>query len=200
MKSDDVNKGKKNTSKKRKNKKVEEEVVVLEKINNTSKKRVSEGFYYILAIVLSLVLIFSTEELLSAINYLFVVIFAITSVVLIINFVMNKDYLIRSYSNMIGGIVFGWLALFIFKYGSFLFLEILPVLLSLLLFLMGVSSIVKYFDFNRYGNLIVAIISLVLGIALIFIPRSIMYLFFKVVGVYILIMVVLDYIDYKDKF
>ncbi|UKI27526.1 MAG: hypothetical protein L6V91_02670 [Bacilli bacterium] len=51
----------------------------LEKINNKEKDsrryNVSEGFYYILGLVLALVLIFATEELLSTVNYLFVVIF-----------------------------------------------------------------------------------------------------------------------------
>lgn len=191
------NESKKNSSKRKKNFKTDEEVVILEKLNDTTKRNVSEGFYYLFAIIVSLVLIFSTAELLSAINYLFVVIFAIVSVILIINFIMNKDYIIKNYSNIVSGIVFGWLALFVFQYGDFLFLEMLPVLLSLLLFLMGISSLVKYFDFDRKGNLVVAIISFALGISLIFIPRNIMYLFFKIVGIYILVMVVLDYIDYK---
>ena len=47
------------------------------KLENNKKKNynVSEGFYYILGLVLALVLIFATDELLSTVNYLFVVIF-----------------------------------------------------------------------------------------------------------------------------
>lgn len=191
---------KENKSNKGKKKAVnDEEVVILERLNDVPRRSVSEGFYYLFAIVVALVLIFSTAEILNAINYLFVVIFAVISVILIINFIMNKDYTVKNYSNIVSGIVFGWLALFIFQYGNFLFLEMLPVLLSLLLFLMGISSLIKYFDFNRNGNLVVAIISFVLGISLIFIPRSIMYLFFKIVGIYVLVMVILDYIDYKKN-
>lgn len=65
---------KKNTNKKAT--KNTEEVVKLEVINNdknTKRFEISEGFYYLLGIVLSLVLIFATNELLSTINYLFVV-------------------------------------------------------------------------------------------------------------------------------
>lgn len=190
---------KKNNEKDNKKKNMEEETIVLEKISDNSRSGVSDYFYYLLALIISLVLIFSTEELLSAINYLFVVIFAIVAVVLIINFIMNKEYEIKTYTNMAGGIIFIWLAIFIFQYGNFLFLEMLPILLSLLLFLMGISSLVKYFDFKKNGNLVVTVISLLLGISLIFIPRGIMYLFFKIVGVYILVMVILDFIDYKKN-
>ena len=90
-----------------------------------------------------------------------------------------------------------WLGLFTFKYGQFLFLELLPVLVSLLLFLMGVSSLIKFFSYKITANVVVAIISIILGIVLIFVPKSIMYIFFKITGIYILVMVILDFINYK---
>ena len=107
------------------------------KLENSKKKNynVSEGFYYILGLVLALVLIFATDELLSTVNYLFVVIFSIIAVIRVINFVMDKEYLKKDYSGIVMGIMCLWLALFTFKYGQFLFLELLPVLVSLLLFL-----------------------------------------------------------------
>lgn len=185
-----------------------DEVVVLEKIEKTkSSSGVSEVFYYLLGLVIGIVLIFATEELLSTINYLFVVIFAIIAVVQLIGFIMDKKYISRDYSNLIIGIMCIWVAMFVFKYGSFLFLEMLPVLVSLLLFIMATSSITKYFDrkitkyFDRKitGNLIVSIISIILGILLIFVPKSIMYTLFKVVGVYIIVMIILDFIDYKKN-
>ena len=74
----------------------------LEKINNKEKDsrryNVSEGFYYILGLVLALVLIFATEELLSTVNYLFVVIFSIIAVIRIIGFIMDKEYIKRKYA------------------------------------------------------------------------------------------------------
>ena len=177
-----------------------DEVVVLEKIEKSkSSSGVSEVFYYLLGLVIGIVLIFATEELLSTINYLFVVIFAIIAVVQLIGFIMDKKYISRDYSSLIIGIMCIWVAMFVFKYGSFLFLEMLPVLVSLLLFIMATSSITKYFDRKITGNLIVSIISIILGILLIFVPKSIMYTLFKVVGVYIIVMIILDFIDYKKN-
>lgn len=177
-----------------------DEVVVLEKIEKTkSSSGVSEVFYYLLGLVIGIVLIFATEELLSTINYLFVVIFAIIAVIQLIGFIMDKKYISRDYSSLIIGIMCIWVAMFVFKYGSFLFLEMLPVLVSLLLFIMATSSITKYFDRKITGNLIVSIISIILGILLIFVPKSIMYTLFKVVGVYIIVMIILDFIDYRKN-
>ena len=166
------------------------------KLENNKKKNynVSEGFYYILGLVLALVLIFATDELLSTVNYLFVVIFSIIAVIRVINFVMDKEYLKKDYSGIVMGL---WLALFTFKYGQFLFLELLPVLVSLLLFFMGISSLIKYFDRRVTANMIVSIISIILGIILIFVSKNVMYIFFKIIGVYIFVMVILDFINYK---
>ena len=169
------------------------------KLENNKKKNynVSEGFYYILGLVLALVLIFATDELLSTVNYLFVVIFSIIAVIRVINFVMDKEYLKKDYSGIVMGIMCLWLALFTFKYGQFLFLELLPVLVSLLLFFMGISSLIKYFDRRVTANMIVSIISIILGIILIFVSKNVMYIFFKIIGVYIFLMVILDFINYN---
>ena len=182
---------------KKKTESTENKTIKLEKIDSNKKYNVSDGFYYILGIVLSLVLIFATEELLSTVNYLFVVIFSIIAVIKIINFIMNKEYEKKDYSGVILGIMCLWLGLFTFKYGQFLFLELLPVLVSLLLFLMGVSSLIKFFSYKITANVVVAIISIILGIVLIFVPKSIMYIFFKITGIYIFVMVILDFINYK---
>ena len=182
---------------KKKTESTENKTIKLEKIDSNKKYNVSDGFYYILGIVLSLVLIFATEELLSTVNYLFVVIFSIIAVIKIINFIINKEYEKKDYSGVILGIMCLWLGLFTFKYGQFLFLELLPVFVSLLLFLMGVSSLIKFFNYKITTNVVVAIISVILGIVLIFVPKSIMYIFFKITGIYIFVMVILDFINYK---
>ena len=182
---------------KKKTESTENKTIKLEKIDSNKKYNVSDGFYYILGIVLSLVLIFATEELLSTVNYLFVVIFSIIAVIKIINFIINREYEKKDYSGVILGIMCLWLGLFTFKYGQFLFLELLPVLVSLLLFLMGVSSLIKFFNYKITANVVVAIISIILGIVLIFVPKSIMYIFFKITGIYIFVMVILDFINYK---
>lgn len=182
---------------KKKTESTENKTIKLEKIDSIKKYNVSDGFYYILGIVLSLVLIFATEELLSTVNYLFVVIFSIIAVIKIIHFIINREYEKKDYSGVILGIMCLWLGLFTFKYGQFLFLELLPVLVSLLLFLMGVSSLIKFFNYKITTNVVVAIISIILGIVLIFVPKSIMYIFFKITGIYIFVMVILDFINYK---
>ena len=184
----------------RKKKEKVEEVVEVERIGNNTKEKahnVSEGFYYLLGIVLGIILIFATKEFLSTINYLFVVIFAVVAVIKMISFLMEKEYQNKNYSDMIMSVMSAWIAMFIFKYGEFLFLEMLPVLVSLLLFTMGISSLTKYFDQKRKGNLIIGIISLLLGILLIFVPGDMMYIFFKISGAYLLITIILDLIDYK---
>lgn len=176
-----------------------EEIVKLEKIENKKVNNISEGFYYLLGLVISLVLIFATEELLSTINYLFVVIFAIIAIIQIIVFVVKKDYMSKNYASIIAGIVSLWLAMFILKYGDFLFLEMFPVLASFMLCMMAISSLTKYFDYKKNGNLIVFIISIALAVVLIFVPKSIMYTIFKLTGFYIILMISLDFVDYIKK-
>lgn len=177
------------------------EVVELERIEKTEPKKklfnVSEGFYYLLGIVMAIILIFATEEFLSTINYLFVIIFSIIAVVKLINFFMEKDYEKKQYGDMITGIMSVWIAMFVFKYGGFLFLELLPVLVSLLLFIMGLSSLTKYFNKKNNGNLVIGIASLIIGVLLLILPGDIMYICFKVTGVYLLITIILDLIDNK---
>ncbi len=181
-------------------KKDNEEKVVLEKIETEKKKRnLPENFYYILLIAISCTLIFSTKGFLSTINYLFVIIFAIVAVIKIINFIMDKKYLGMEYSDLVMGIMSAWIAIFIFKYGQYIFLEMLPVLVSLLLFLMAISSFIKYFTIRKIGNMIFSIASLIFGVLLLVLPGSIVYFFFKLTGIYILVMVILDFIDYKKN-
>lgn len=177
--------------------KKKEETVILEKIEEEKTNRLSDGFYYILLIAISCTLIFSTKEFLSTINYLFVIIFAIVAVIKLINFIMDRKYLSMEYTDLIIGIMSVWIAMFVFKYGEYIFLEMLPVLVSLLLFLMAISSFIKYFTIGKIGNLIFSITSLIFGILLIVLPGSIVYIFFKLTGIYILVMVILDFIDYK---
>lgn len=184
---------------------VEGEIVELEKIGNKSEStvkifNVSEGFYYLLGAIISLVLMFATNELLSTINYLFVLIFAIVSVIQIGLFIWKKEYEKKNYSGLVVGIASIWIAIFIYKYGGFLFMEMLPVLSSLLLFIMGASSLTKYLDNKRIGNLIISVMSFILGFVLIFISSSIMYILFKITGCYILFLIIFDFIDYiKNK-
>lgn len=181
---------------------IEAEIIEVERIEKKEEKtnnafNISEGFYYLLGIVFGIILIFATQEFLSTINYLFVVIFAVISVIKIISFVMDKDYERRNYSDLVMAVMSTWIAMFIFKYGSFLFLELLPALVSLLLFVMAISSFVKYFSLKRTGNLIIGIASFLFGVLLIFLPGSVMDVFFKITGGFLLLIMILDLIDNK---
>lgn len=178
------------------------ELVELERIENKDTKtrtNISDSFYYLLGIIMGIILLFATKEFLSTVNYLFVVIFAVIGVVKTLNFVLEKDYEKKEYSDMVIGVMSIWIAVFVFKYGQFLFLELLPVLVSLLLFVMGLSSLTKYFSHKNKINLIMSIISLLLGVLLILLPGSIMNICFKVTGIYLLVTIILDLIDVKTK-
>ena len=191
---------KNNGKNKQKQFKKKEEVVVLEKINERNvNDTINDSLYYLIGVVIAMVLIFATKEFLSSINYLFVIVFAVVAVIQMVNFVMDKEYEKRNYSGMVIGIMSIWMAMFVFKYGDFLFLEMLPVLVSLLLFIVATNSFTKYFDRRLTGNLVISIISLVLGVLLIFVPKSVMYILFKITGVYMLIMILVDFIDYKKS-
>lgn len=191
---------KNNGKNKQKQSKKKEEVVVLEKINERNvNDTINDSLYYLIGVVIAMVLIFATREFLSSINYLFVIILAVIAVIQMVNFVMDKEYEKRNYSGMVIGIMSIWMAMFVFKYGDFLFLEMLPVLVSLLLFIVATNSFTKYFDRRLTGNLVISIISLVLGVLLIFVPKSVMYILFKITGVYILIMILVDFIDYRNS-
>ena len=191
---------KNNGKNKQKKSKKKEEVVVLEKINERNvNDTINDSLYYLIGVVIAMVLIFATREFLSSINYLFVIILAVIAVIQMVNFVMDREYEKRNYSGMVIGIMSIWMAMFVFKYGDFLFLEMLPVLVSLLLFIVATNSFTKYFDRRLTGNLVISIISLVLGVLLIFVPKSVMYILFKITGVYMLIMILVDFIDYKNS-
>ena len=64
---------------------------------------------------------------------------------------------------------------------------------------MAISSIIKYFDKGVNTNLIIGVVSIIFGVTLIFVSKSMMYIFFKIIGIYIFIMVILDFIDYKKS-
>ncbi len=186
----------------KKKEKVEAEIIEVERIEKKEEKtrkifNISEGFYYLIGIVFGIILIFATEDFLSTVKYLFVVIFSVIAVIKIISFVMNKEYERRNYSDLVMAVMSVWIAMFVFKYGKFLFLELLPALASLLLFVMSISSLTKYFSLKRKGNLIMGIISLLLGVLLIFLPGNIMNICFKVTGTYLLLTMILDLIDNK---
>ena len=163
------------------------------------KSKIKKALYYIIEIVIGIILIFATESFLSSINFMLVAMLSLIAVVQLIAFIMDKDYIKNNYVKLVTSIMCIWLALFIYKFGDFLFIELLPSFISLLLFMISTSLFTKYFELKFIPYLIAAIISIVFGVALIFAPYTIMYTLFKVSGAYIIIIIIFDIISTKIK-
>lgn len=154
-----------------------------------------------LSLVLGITLIVSTEDLLISINYVLVCIFAIVGVIQIIGFFISKQYKKNIYNQLILGSIFLWLALFIYIYYTMLII-ILPIIFSLYSIIMGIILMIKYFNikeitkekYKRY--LILSILSFVLGVVLILKPMLSVYTYFKITGVYIILVAISYFIEY----
>ena len=146
----------------------------------------------ILSMVLGIILIVATSDILTVFNYIFVCIFGIIGVVQMLGFVMGKDYLQNDYNRLILGIVFIWLAFIMYVY-YMMIINILPIIFSLYLFIMGAFMIIRYFTekkmlgikSNKY--LILGIISIVVGVLLIFEPWFGVYTYLKITGINVIL-------------
>lgn len=155
--------------------------------------------------ILGISLLIATEELLVSVNYVLVCIFAIIGVIQIISFIFHKSYITNSYSSLIIGTIFLWLAVFIYVYYTMIII-ILPIIFSLYSVIMGVILLIKYFNikdilkvkYKRY--LLLSIISFILGILLIFKPELSVYTYFKITGVYVLFVAVAYFLEYLNLF
>lgn len=164
-----------------------------------NKNKIKKGLYYLIEIIIGIILIFATESFLNSINYLFVIILSLIGVIQLITFIMDKEYTKSNYIPLVTSIMCIWMALFIYKYGNFLFTELLPSFVSLLLFMVSTGLFTKYFELKFIPYLVTGIISIVLGITLIFAPSTIMYTLFKVTGVYLILVALFDLISTKVK-
>ena len=146
----------------------------------------------ILSMVLGIILIVATSDILTVFNYIFVCIFGIIGVVQMLGFVMGNDYLQNDYNRLILGIVFIWLAFIMYVY-YMMIINILPIIFSLYLFIMGAFMIIRYFTekkmlgikSNKY--LILGIISIVVGVLLIFEPWFGVYTYLKITGINVIL-------------
>lgn len=154
-----------------------------------------------LSLVLGISLIIATEELLVSVNYILVCLFAIIGVIQVIAFFINKSYKNNIYTNLLLGVVFIWLALFIYVYYTMIII-ILPVIFSLYSVIMGVILMVKYFNIKNIFNikykryLILSFVSFVVGIFLIFRPELSVYTYFKITGVYVIFVAITYFLEY----
>lgn len=164
-----------------------------------NKNKIKKGLYYLIEIVIGIILIFATESFLNSINYLFVIILSLVGVIQLITFIVDKEYTKSNYTPLVASIMCIWMALFIYKYGDFLFVELLPSLVSLLLFMVSTGLFTKYFELKFIPYLITGIISIVLGIVLIFASSTIIYTLFKLSGAYLILVTIFDLISTKIK-
>ena len=153
----------------------------------------------LLSLVLGIILIVATSDILTVFNYIFVCIFAICGVIWLISFFVSKDYVDYEYGNLILGIVFIWLSLVMYVYYTMI-INILPIIFSLYLFIMGAFMIISYFTKKKSNikclrYLIIGVISIVVGILLIFEPKLGVYTYLKITGVNIIVISLLFFFE-----
>ena len=146
----------------------------------------------ILYFVLGVVFIAATSELLKTFNYILVCICAIIGVLQGIGYFLGKKYQSGNYSDLLSAVVFIWVSLILYVYYGFM-INILPILFSLYLFIMSVSLLIRYVElkditgFKRNKYLVLGIISIVMGLLLIFNPGSVIFTYLKITGVYLIL-------------
>ena len=86
-----------------------------------------------------------------------------------------------------------------------LILLILPIIFSLYSFIMGIILIIKYFNLKNITKeknkhyLVLSIISFIIGLFLIFRPELSVYTYFKITGVYVIIVGISYFIEYINS-
>lgn len=158
----------------------------------------------ILYLILGIVFIAATEQLLKTFNYILVCLCAIIGIIQIINFFATKKYKENNFSNLLIAVIFIWVSLILYVYYGFM-INILPILFSLYLFVMSCEMIIKFINskdianINRNKYLILSLISLAIGLLLIFNPGAVIYIYLKITGVYLIIVAALYFLDFKKE-
>lgn len=158
----------------------------------------------ILYLILGIVFIAATEQLLKTFNYILVCLCAVIGVIQIINFFVSKKYKENNFSNLLIAVIFIWVSLILYVYYGFM-INILPILFSLYLFVMSCEMIIKFINskdivnINRKKYLILSVISLIIGLLLIFNPGAVIYIYLKVTGIYLIIVASLYFLDFKKE-
>lgn len=149
---------------------------------------------FVLVILFGLVLMFKTQEFLVTFNYVIVSIFAILGILEIISYIYTKGYNDKNYSGLIRGCIYIWLSFVLYVYYDVILL-LLPIIISLFSFIMGLLMIILYLDKGKIFRLIIAIISFVFGILLLFMPIFSLDVYLKISGVYMVITSIIYVID-----
>ena len=162
------------------------------------EKDLSTILVSILYFILGIVLIAATDELINTFNYIQVSICAIIGILRMISFFINKKYKDNNYSDLLMSVVFIWVSLILYVYYGFM-INILPILFSLYLFIMSIDMLSKYINFKNKKHLLLSIISILVGLLLIFNPGSIILTYLKITGIYLVIVAILSLTDYLNN-
>lgn len=154
----------------------------------------------ILYFVLGVMFFTATDELLKTFNYILVCICSIIGILQMIGFFLGKKYKDGNYTDLLVGVVFIWVSLILYVYYRFM-INILPILFSLYLFIMAVSLMIKYVEkkkivgFQRKKYIILSLIAILIGCLLIFNPGSVIFIYLKVTGVYLILVSFMYFMD-----
>ena len=177
---------------------MENQVIIKEEKNKEGK--LNTILFSLLMLVLGIFLIIATDDILTASNYVFVCIFAFIGVIQFINFLIGKDSIYRKRENLTMSIVFIWLAMVMYVYYTMLIL-VLPIIFSLYLLVIGSDLIIKYItvkkelDIRNYVNLVLGLITLLIGVLLVFKPIWGIYTYLNITGVNIILISLLSLFD-----
>lgn len=161
----------------------------------------------LLYFVLGIVFLAATEELIKTFNYVLVCICAIIGVIQLIQFFISGKYKggNGNYTDLLLAVVFIWVSLILYVYYGFM-INILPILFSLYLFVMACDMFVKYLNMkeevsiNRKKYLILCLVAVIIALLLIFNPGSVIFIYLKITGIYLVVVSVLHFVDYFKLF
>lgn len=169
------------------------------------EKDLSSILVGILYFVLGVVFLAATDELLRTLNYILVCICAFIGVMQFISFFVTGKYKNGNSSDLLLAVVFIWVSLILYVYYGFM-INILPILFSLYLFVMACDMFFKYIklrelkDNTRKRYLVLMLVSVIVGILLIFNPGGAIITYLKVTGAYLVLVSILYIIDYFRVF
>ena len=177
---------------------MENELVVSVEKNKDSK--LNNVLFSLLTLILGIFLIIATDDILITSNYVFVCIFTFIGVLQFINFLLNKNDLVLKREKLTISLVFLWLAMVMYQY-YYNMVILLPILFSLYLLITGSNLVIKFIAVKReigadnYVHLVLGLVTIIIGILLIFEPVWVVYTYFKIAGVNIILISLLSLFD-----
>lgn len=183
----------------------------------TKENNLSSILTIVLSLLLGMMMCVCNAEMLGTLNYVLVGIFSLIGVIQIIMFFVEREYARNTYVSLIIGMIFLWLALFIYVY-YWIIDFIITAVFSLYAFMMFVSFAIKYFvgdgskesivtkkktkevKHRETRYLVIAILSLVLGVVLMVRPKFDVYVYFKISGAYVIAVSIMLMFEFLASF